>query len=32
MFKHLSIYIFGQSYFSVDNAYFKMSLFDIIFS
>jgi len=32
MLKHLSIYTFTQSYFSVDNTFYKKYLFDIIFS
>jgi len=32
MFKHFKIYILGQSYFFMDNIFFKNSLFDLIFS
>jgi len=32
MFKHLLIYTSAQSYFSVDNTFFKKTLFDLIFS
>jgi len=31
MFKHLQIYTFAQSYFSVDNTFFRNTLFDFIF-